>query len=72
MVFGELAALDRGPRAADVRADTPVECYELAPEALDRLGQSDPLLKSALLANLLRTVTRLARRMNDELVLLAS
>jgi glutaminase len=72
MVFGELAALDRGPRAADVRADTAVECYELAPGGLERLGQTDPLLKSVLLANLLRTVTRLARRMNDELVLLAS
>ncbi len=72
MLFGELAALDRGPRTADVRADTAVECYELSPEGLERLGHTDPALKSVLLANMLRTVTRLARRMNDELVLLAS
>ncbi len=72
MLFGELAALDRGPRAADVRADTAVECYELSPEGLERLGHTDPALKSILLSNMLRIVTRLARRMNEELVLLAS
>jgi CRP-like cAMP-binding protein len=72
MLFGELAALDRGPRTADVRADTAVECYELSPEGLERLGHTDPALKSVLLGNMLRIVTRLARRMNDELVLLAS
>jgi glutaminase len=71
MVFGELAILSREPRTADVRADTAVDCYVLPADELVRLGETDPALKSILLENLLRIVSRLARRMSDELVVLA-
>jgi glutaminase len=71
MVFGELAILSRGTRAADVWADTEVECYLLSADELARLGETDPGLKCTLLENLLRIVSRLARRMNDELALLS-
>jgi glutaminase len=72
MVFGELALLGGERRSADVRADSVVECYSLSAVALERLGASDPALKSVLLENLLRIVGRLARRMTDELALLAA
>ena len=63
------SAATRAP--SKVRADTAVDCYVLPADELDRLGDTDPGLKSALLENLLRIVSRLARRMGDELVVLA-
>jgi glutaminase len=69
-VFGELAAVGGEARTADVRADTAVECYELALDDLDRLDDTDPSLRSAVLTSLLHIVTRLARRLDDELTLL--
>jgi hypothetical protein len=71
MVFGELAIMNRERRTADVRADSAVECYAISADDLDELGRADPAVKCVLLENLLRVVGRLARRMTDELALLA-
>ena len=54
MCFGELAAVSRGPRTADVRADTDVECFELPLEQFDRMAETLPALRAALVENLLR------------------
>jgi len=69
-VFGELAAVGGEARTADVRADTAVECYELALDDLDGLDATDPSLRAAVLTNLLHSVTRLARKLDAELELL--
>ncbi len=66
MVFGEMAAIDRQPRSADVRADSEVACYALPVPEFDRLGKSDPKLKAILLENILRHVSGMLRRLNGE------
>jgi glutaminase len=72
MIFGELAIISRETRTADVWADTPVECYALSADDLERLSEVDPTSKCVLLENMLRIVGRLARRMTDELAALAA
>jgi len=67
MVFGELAAINRAPRTADVRADTTVRCLALSTAAFDRLGAEEPAIKIALLENLLRGVHAMVGRLNAEL-----
>ena len=67
MSFGDLALLDRSPRTADVRADTAVECAVLPLDAFDRMSASHPAIKIALLANLLRSTSRMVVRLNQEL-----
>jgi anti-anti-sigma regulatory factor len=64
-VFGEVAAIDRGPRSADVWADTPVECLCLSLDDFDALASSNPPLKIKLLQYLLRILTMRLRRSND-------
>jgi glutaminase len=68
MSFGELAAVTRAPRSADVRADTAVACFALPVATLDRLAEHRPDLKLALLENLLanacQTVARLTREVS--------
>jgi glutaminase len=71
MAFGEVAVVDRGARSADVRADTEVECYALALADFDRLDQMHATLKTALLKNMLRTVTHTVRRLSQEVAALA-
>lgn len=66
MCFGELAIVNRTPRTADVRADTPVECLELPLEAYDALGTKAPALKATLVENLLRSTAALAGRLSME------
>ncbi len=66
MVFGEMSAIDRQPRSADVRADQDVTCYVLPIREFDRLAKSDPILKATLLENILRHVTGMLRRLNGE------
>ena len=72
MTFGELAILERGPRTADVRADRAVECYELSVDALERLGDAHPHIKMRILENLLHDVSRIVRRLNQEVTALSS
>ena len=42
--FGEMAFLDREPRAADVEAATPADLYALSRERFDALVEADPAL----------------------------
>jgi len=69
--FGELAVVHRGPRTADVRADTPVECWALGTEAFEGLGQTHPAAKIAILENLLRGAAQMLARVNQEIATLA-
>jgi glutaminase len=70
MTFGELTVVDRSPRTADVRADTPVECYVLPAAAFDRLGTTHPALKMTILENLLRNVHQVVRRLDRQVTAL--
>jgi glutaminase len=70
MVFGELTIVDRSPRTADVRADTPVECLVLSAVELDSLGRTHPALKLALLTNLLRNVHQVVARLGQQVIAL--
>jgi glutaminase len=56
MTFGELGYVERGPRTADVYADTDVECATLPYAVLDRLATTDPRLHGKLLYDLARVV----------------
>jgi len=71
MAFGELAVINRGPRNADVRADTEVECYVLGTDAFDALSNTHPRIKMQILENLLRNVSQMLGRANRELAVLA-
>jgi CRP-like cAMP-binding protein len=71
MTFGELAMVNRSPRSADVRADSPTECYALAVTEFDRLGEKYPEIKMTLLENLLRTLSRTASRLTGEVLALS-
>jgi len=70
MSFGELAALDRQQRTADVRADMPTECYVLAAGAFEELATSAPDLHIALLRNLMRNLARMVSRLDREIAAL--
>jgi glutaminase len=71
MSFGELAAVTRTPRSADVRADTAVSCFALPVETFDRLSEQCPELKLALLENLLANVCQTVARLTQEVSALA-
>jgi glutaminase len=70
-VFGELAFVARETRTADVYADTMVDCLVLGAGAFEHLMANEPRAAAAVLANLLRVVGATARRLTDELALLA-
>jgi glutaminase len=67
MTIGELALVDRGPRSADVYADTAATCLFLPLDAFDELSHSHPSIKIKLLQTLVRTAARMVARLNDEL-----
>jgi len=71
MVFGEMSAIDRRPRSADVCADSQVLCYALPVEEFDDLGETHPEMKAILLENILRHVSSMLRRLNQEVSALA-
>jgi hypothetical protein len=54
-----------------VHADTAVECAVLPLAAFDRMSESHPAIKITLLANLLRSASRMVVRLNAELASLA-
>jgi CRP-like cAMP-binding protein len=66
MTFGELGYVERGPRTADVRADTDVECTTLPYALLDRLAVTEPRLHGKLLHALARVVVSSLRVANTE------
>lgn len=55
MCFGELALVSGGQRSADVRADTPVDCYTLDAATFAALEHERPSLMIRLLHRLLQT-----------------
>jgi glutaminase len=71
MAFGELAVVSAGPRIADVRADTAVECWRLPSDVFERLGTEQPRIKMTILENLLRNVAAMLERANQELAVLS-
>jgi len=71
MAFGELAVVDRSPRSADVRADSDVECRAVSIAQFNALGQTHPRIKMTILENLLRNVSRMVNRLNQEVAKLA-
>jgi glutaminase len=71
MAFGELAAVARAVRTADVRADLPVRCLVLSTTALDELGRAHPRICLALQSNLLRNLALMIARLNQEVATLA-
>jgi glutaminase len=71
MPFGELAAVSRGVRSADVRADEPVVCYALPMAEFERLGEERPDVKLVLLENLLANVSATVARLTVEVATLA-
>jgi CRP-like cAMP-binding protein len=71
MLFGELAAVSRGVRSADVRADEPVVCFALPMAAFERLGEERPDVKLVLLENLLANVCGTVARLTLEVATLA-
>ena len=66
MTFGELGYVDRGPRMADVCADSDVECRTLSYALLDRLAATDPRLHGKLLRGLAKVVVTSLRVANAE------
>jgi glutaminase len=70
-VFGELAFVAQETRTADVHADTVVETLVLTADAFAELMADEPRAAAAVLANLLRVVGATARRLTEELALVA-
>ena len=70
MTFGELAVLNDAPRSADVRADTPTECFALSIEDFRALGGTRPAIKLVVLENLLRNASQTASRLTQEIAAL--
>ena len=67
MAFGEMAVLDGARRSAVVVADTDVECDLLTVEDFQRLIDSHPRIKIALLRNISLSLCRKLRKANREL-----
>jgi sulfate permease, SulP family len=64
-VFGELAALDAGPRSASVVADDDVICYVLSDQQFAALAKDAPSVAIKLLSGLGRELSRRLRRANQ-------
>jgi glutaminase len=71
MTFGELAAVTRSVRTADVRADEATLCHALSVASFDRLAETHPEIKLALLENLLASACQTVARLTHEVATLA-
>jgi CRP-like cAMP-binding protein len=67
MAFGEMALLGERVRAANVIADSDVECYELRVDDLARIWDSTPDLRAAVYETLARKLAANLRRANAEI-----
>jgi glutaminase len=67
MAFGEMALIDGAPRAADIVADTEVECDELGREEFEALETSHPGIKIKLLENLCFGLCAKLRKANRDM-----
>jgi glutaminase len=64
--FGELGYFERGTRAADVRADSDVECYVLSYATLDRLAETMPDIHAVLVRRLAAVLASSLHAANTE------
>ena len=71
MSFGELAAVTRAVRSADVRADQATACHALPVAVFERLADTHPDIKLVLLENLLASVCQTVARLTHEVAVLA-
>jgi len=71
MTFGELAAVSRARRSADVRADEAAACFALPMASFERLGETRPDIKLVLLENLLANACQTVTRLTNEVAALA-
>lgn len=71
MCFGELALLEQTTRTADVVADTEVECLVLNVATLAALYEVDMTLKTLLLENLAKKLSKSIRQSNLEVIALS-
>ena len=63
-VFGETSLVEGKPRAASVRARSPVVCFELTHESFERLGSEHPRIGIAIHAMIARTLGERLRNTN--------
>jgi hypothetical protein len=61
--FGELAVIDKGPRSADVVANSEAVLLKISGDALKRLFQEAPALAAPFLLGLSRTIASSVRRL---------
>ncbi len=66
MTVGEIATITRGRRTADVYADGEVECFVLSLAKFDELDVRDPSLKIALMSNLLGQLSKIVRKLTNQ------
>jgi len=71
MTFGELAAVSRAARSADVRADEAAACLALPLASFEQLSETRPDIKLVLLENLLSSVCQTVARLTHEVAMLA-
>ncbi len=71
MTFGELAAVSRALRSADVRADEAAACLALPLASFEKLAETRPDIKLVLLENLLSNVCQTVARLTHEVATLA-
>lgn len=57
--FGEIAALDPGPRAATITAETEVSAFMLEPWDLQQVIREDPTVAAGIIDGLVQLVRRL-------------
>lgn len=69
--FGELAAVTRTLRSADVRADEATVCHALSVAGFERLSETHPEIKLVVRENLLRGVNLTVARRTHEVATLA-
>jgi glutaminase len=71
MSFGELAALTRSARSADVRADEASVCHALSLPSFERLSETRPDIKLVLVENLFASACQTIARLTHEVATLA-
>jgi len=67
MAFGEMALIDRAPRAAKIVEDTDAECDMMALDDFENLGISHPGIKIKLLENLCLGLSSKLRKVNRDI-----